>query len=87
MLLFFTIENIILVRKFGMRDCFFGESMWWAAQWAGLSSLGVPGVPWHPQILGDQLTLSQPGGEHYAHHITTGTPGFSYLPTALMGQI
>ena len=25
---------------------------------AGLSSLGVPGVPWHPQILADQLTLS-----------------------------
>ena len=22
---------------------------------AGLSSLGVPGVPWHPQILADQL--------------------------------
>ena len=26
---------------------------------AGLSSLGVPGVPWHPQILADQLTLSR----------------------------
>jgi hypothetical protein len=25
----------------------------------GVSSLGVP---WHPQILADQLTLSQPGG-------------------------
>ena len=45
---------------------------------AGLSSLGV-----HPQILVDQLTLSQPGGADYAHHITTGTPGFSDLPTAL----
>ena len=31
----------------------------------------------------DQLTLSQPGGEDYAHHINTGTPGFSDLPTAL----
>ena len=30
-----------------------------------------------------QLTLSQPGGEDYAHPITTGTPGFSDLPTAL----
>ena len=49
----------------------------------GLSSLGVLGVPWHPQILADQLTLSQPGGEDYAHCITTGTPGFSDLPTAL----
>ena len=29
----------------------------------GLSSLGVPGVPWHTQILADQLTLFQPGGQ------------------------
>ena len=27
-----------------------------------LLSLEVPGVPWHPQILADQLTLSQQGG-------------------------
>ena len=47
----------------------------WAAD---LSSLG-----WHPQILSDQLTLSQPRGTDYAHHITTGTPRFSDLPTAL----
>ena len=37
---------------------------------------GVPGVPWHPQILIDQLILSQPGrgaggGADYTHHITT----------------
>ena len=51
---------------------------------AGLSSLGVPGVPWHTQILADQLTLFQPGGTDYAHLITTGTPGFSDLPTALL---
>ena len=50
---------------------------------AGLSSLGVPGVPGHTQILADQLTLFQPGGTDYAHLITTGTPGFSDLPTAL----
>ena len=49
----------------------------------GLSSLGVPGVPWHTQILADQLTLFQPGGTIYAHLITTGTPGFSDPPTAL----
>ena len=49
----------------------------------GMSSLGVPGVPWHPQSLADQLTLSQPRGTDYAHLITTGTPGFSDLPTAL----
>ena len=50
---------------------------------AGLSSLGVPGVPWHTHILTDQLTLFQPGGTDYAHLITTGTPGFLDLPTAL----
>jgi hypothetical protein len=44
------------------------------------------GVPWHPQILSDQLTLSQPGGADYAHHFTTGTPGFSDLPTALVRE-
>jgi len=47
---------------------------------SGLSSLGVPGVPWHTQILADQLTLYQPGGTDYAHLITTGTPGFSDGP-------
>ena len=52
----------------------------------GLSSLGVPGVPWHTQILADQLTLFQPGGTDYAHLITTGTPGFSDLPTALVSD-
>ena len=51
---------------------------------AGLSSLGVPGVPWHTQILADQLTLFQPEGTDYAHLITIGTPGFSDLPTALL---
>ena len=52
---------------------------------AGLSSLGVPGMPWHPQFLADQLTLSQPrgGGADYAHHITKRIPRFSDLPTAL----
>ena len=49
----------------------------------GLLSLGVPGVPWHTQILADQLTLFQPGGTDNALLITTGTPGFSDLPTAL----
>ena len=49
----------------------------------GLPSLGVPGVPWHNQILADQLTLFQSGGTDNADLITTGTPGFSDLPTAL----
>ena len=43
---------------------------------SGVSSLGVPGVPWHPQVLADQLTLSHPP-------INTGTLGFSVLPTTL----
>ena len=50
---------------------------------SGVSSLGVPGVPWHTQILADQLTIFQPGGTDYAQLITTGTPRFSDLPTAL----
>ena len=53
---------------------------------SGLSSLGVPGVPWHTQSLADQLTLFQPGGTEYAQLISTGTPGFSDLPTALTYQ-
>ena len=47
---------------------------------SGPSSLGVPG---HTQILADQLTLFQQRGTDYAHLITTGTPRFSDLPTAL----
>ena len=51
------------------------------------SSLGVPGVPWHTQILADQLTLFQPGQMDYAHLITTGTPGFLDLLTALVSVL
>ena len=47
--------------------------------YSGVSSLGVLGVPLLPHILADQLT----GGTDYAHLITTGTPGFSDLLTAL----
>ena len=36
-----------------------------------------------PHFLADQLTLSQPGGAHYAHHIHTCHPGFFDLATAL----
>ena len=49
----------------------------------GLSSLGAPDVPWHTQILADQLTLFQPGETDYAHLITSGTSGFLDLSTAL----
>ena len=30
---------------------------------SGQSETGMPGPPWHPHILTDQLTLSQPGGQ------------------------
>ena len=49
----------------------------------GCRPWGCRVLPWHTQILADQLTLFQPGGTNYAHLITTGTPGFSDLPTAL----
>ena len=42
----------------------------------GLSSVGVPGVPWHPQILADWLTLSQPRGADYAHQIILAPTDF-----------
>ena len=44
--------------------------------YSGVSSLGVPGVPWHPQILADQLTPSQPVGADYAHQIILAPPDF-----------
>ena len=36
----------------------------------------VQGVSWHPQILADQLTLSQPGGGRLCPPYNTGTPEF-----------
>ena len=48
-----------------------------------VSSLGVPGVPWHPQILADQLTLSQSGvqimANYYYGHYYSGFLGFRIL--------
>ena len=38
-----------------------------------LSSLGVP---WHPQIMADQLTLSQPRGADYAYQMILAPPDF-----------
>ena len=43
---------------------------------SGLSSLGVPGVPLHPQILADQLTLSQPGGQIMCTALLLAPPDF-----------
>ena len=42
----------------------------------GLSSLGVPRVQWHPQILADQSTLSQPRGADCAHQKMLAPPDF-----------
>ena len=47
-----------------------------------LSLAGVLGVL-HPRNLGALLTLFQPEGADYAHHITGSTPGFGNLTTAL----
>ena len=44
--------------------------------------LGVLGVSRHPQIMEDQQHYLNQGADH-AHQTTTGTPGFSDLPTAL----
>ena len=40
-------------------------------------------MPWHTQILANQLTLFQTGETDYARLITSGTHGFSDLPMAL----
>ena len=34
----------------------------------------MPGVPWHPKIFTDPLTLSQPWGADYARHFTASPP-------------
>ena len=48
----------------------------------GLLSLGVPEVPWHPQILADQLTLSQARvWTDNASHITYYVPSPPRRPT------
>ena len=56
-------------------------------QYAGLLSLGVPGVPWHTQILADRLTLFQPGGTDYAHHITASLPRFENPAASLEREL
>ena len=53
----------------------------------GPSQAEGPGGHMLPHFLADRLTLSQPGETDYAHLITTGTPGFLDLPTALILQL
>jgi len=50
---------------------------------AGMQQGGGQGGQLPPQILADQLTLSQPGGADYAHHSTTCPPGFLTLAASL----
>ena len=47
---------------------------------------GCRGCHGTPQILADLLTLYKSGWADYAHQITTGTPGFSDLPSDLLSE-
>ena len=47
--------------------------------------MSFPGLPWHPQILLDQLTLSHPGGDQLSPPNNSNPQGLSNLPTALIG--
>ena len=51
----------------------------------GRRSRGCPGVPWHPQILADQLTLAyfNRGGAESAQHITNFPHPAKYFQTFL----
>ena len=57
------------------------------SRYAELSLAGVLRVLLHPRNSGVLLTLFQPDGTDYAHHITASTPGFKTLTTALKGII
>ena len=51
---------------------------------SGMHQAGGQGGQLPPQILANQLTLSQPGGgADYAHHSTTSPPGFLTLAASL----
>ena len=45
----------------------------------GLSSFGVPGVPWHTQILACQLTLFQLGGTNTVQNLMSEKKKEIYL--------
>ena len=48
------------------------------------NTVSRPVVPWGAGgAMADQFTLSQPGEADYAHHITTGPPGFLDYPMVL----
>jgi hypothetical protein len=51
--------------------------------YTGLSSLGMPGVQWYPQILGRSVNPISTKGGRLCPPNDTGTHGFSDLPTAL----
>ena len=54
---------------------------------SGVSSLRVPpGMPWHPQILADQLTLSQPGGQIMSTLLLLAPPDFQIFRRPWIGR-
>ena len=77
--------------RFHKRICSIDHSAFRADQMLeqmGIFSLSrpvVPGVPWPPQILADQLTLSKPwGGGRLCLHISTPPPThFFFRPKAI----
>ena len=83
----YLVFPVYLLTYVDKKECsfqiFLNEMLWFGLYLnSGLSQVGGWGVP-PTQFLADQLTLSQPGGADYTHHITTCHPGFSDLATAL----
>ena len=70
------------------RDLLTFSSPWRRSYLAGTQQGEGQGGHLPPQILADQLTLSQPGGgADYAHHSTTCPPGFLTLAASLLRGI
>ena len=64
--------TVLHFRKEGSTKVIFDISFCVCAIAMYVSRPVVPGLPWHTQILADQLTLFEQGGTDYAHLITTG---------------
>ena len=62
------LDSLLIVLALGLFDIILSRSVVY----------GGPGgaMPWQPQILADQLTLSQPRGADYAHQIILAPPDF-----------
>ena len=82
-------STLISMRSAGRKAEKFYLSNWnWMTYLASpflCRDVGTKGAAPPPlQILADELTLFQPKGADYAHHITTRPPGFYDLPKALL---